>query len=220
MEMVPSPKLRCLLCQRSGETEVTGPLLSKVDVTAHQNCLLFSSGIYCTDSPLFDDLFGFSVEDVMDEVCAKCKKRGATAGCEVKNCSKCYHYPCAIEDVAETVVDSVKGKYQLFCLKHGPGQQQRKGPSSNEGDPAGSASDAKSGSQSKRELILADAETNTPSKKKKILSISSSSGEEEDPGKSLAPIQDSDLDEDLNLKPCPPVSGAIFNATSFEDDIY
>lgn len=29
---------------------------------------LFSSGIYCQNSPEFDDLFGFSVEDVMKEV--------------------------------------------------------------------------------------------------------------------------------------------------------
>lgn len=33
---------------------------------------LFSSGIYCQDSPRFDDLFGFSVKDVLDEV-----KRGS-----------------------------------------------------------------------------------------------------------------------------------------------
>lgn len=32
----------------------------------------FSSGIYCQHSPQFDDLFGFSVEDVMEEV-----KRGS-----------------------------------------------------------------------------------------------------------------------------------------------
>lgn len=29
---------------------------------------LFSSGIFCRSSPQFDDLFGFSVEDVLNEV--------------------------------------------------------------------------------------------------------------------------------------------------------
>lgn len=33
---------------------------------------LFSSGIFCRSSPQFDDLFGFSVTDVMNEV-----KRGS-----------------------------------------------------------------------------------------------------------------------------------------------
>ncbi|XP_061547249.1 PHD finger protein 6 isoform X2 [Phycodurus eques] len=207
--MVPSVMLRCVLCQRGAETEVTGALLTKADVTAHQNCLLFSSGIYCTDSPLFDDLFGFSVEDVREEVkrgskllCAKCKKKGATAGCEVKSCSKCYHYPCAIEDVAETVVDSANGKYLLFCFKHREKPQQRKGGSSNEGDLVGSASAAQSCSPSKRQSILTDMQTNTPSKKMKILSDSSNSEAGEDPSEYLAPIEDSDLDEGLNIKLC------------------
>ncbi|XP_061649330.1 PHD finger protein 6 isoform X2 [Phyllopteryx taeniolatus] len=167
--MVPSVMLRCVLCQRGAETEVTGALLTKGDVTAHQNCLLFSSDIYCTDSPLFDNLFGFSVEDVMGEVkrgskllCAKCKKKGATAGCEVNTCSKCYHYPCAIEDVAETVVDSAKGEYMLFCFKHKEKQQQsKKGGSSNEGDLVGSASAAQSSSPSKRRSMLPDMKKST-----------------------------------------------------------
>ncbi|XP_068184520.1 uncharacterized protein phf11 [Antennarius striatus] len=120
-------KVFCVLCQRSEETKLTGTLSTKKQVTAHQNCLLFSSGICCQNSPQFDDLFGFAVEDVVEEVkrgsklkCSKCKKRGATAGCEVGRCKKSYHYPCAVQDGAVIVEDPVMGTYKLFCLHHIP----------------------------------------------------------------------------------------------------
>ncbi|KAM9710134.1 uncharacterized protein phf11 isoform 2-T2 [Menidia menidia] len=86
---------------------------------------LFSSGIFCTDSPLLDDLFGFSVDDVLDEVkrgsrllCYHCKKKGATAGCENKRCKKSFHYPCAVQGGAEIFEDHQHGKFGLYCLKH------------------------------------------------------------------------------------------------------
>ncbi|XP_037542126.1 uncharacterized protein phf11 [Nematolebias whitei] len=115
----------CLLCQRSEETKITGPLSTKEDVTAHQNCLLFSSGIFCSNTPQFDDLFGFSVQDVKVEVsrgrklfCPWCKKRGGTSGCELRRCKKSFHYPCAIEEGARTFQDKKNEKYGLYCLNH------------------------------------------------------------------------------------------------------
>ncbi|XP_028852408.1 PHD finger protein 11 isoform X2 [Denticeps clupeoides] len=59
--------VRCVLCKIAEENDVTGALATKEDVTAHQNCLLFASGTYCRNTPDFDDLFGFSVEDVKRE---------------------------------------------------------------------------------------------------------------------------------------------------------
>ncbi|XP_062258009.1 PHD finger protein 11-like [Platichthys flesus] len=119
------PVVSCVLCNRSEETTTTGALSIKEEVAAHQNCLLFSSGIYCRDSPQFDDLFGFSVEDVLKEVtrgrklrCHKCKKKGATAGCEVKSCKRSYHYPCAVQEGAKDIEDQVKGSYGLYCFQH------------------------------------------------------------------------------------------------------
>ncbi|XP_008300130.1 suppressor protein SRP40 [Stegastes partitus] len=118
-------KVYCALCNLSEETKITGALSTKDEVTAHQNCLLFSSGICCRNSPEFDDLFGFSVDDVLDEVkrghklpCYFCKKKGATAGCEVKRCKKSYHYPCALKDGARTIEEPDIGCYGLYCLKH------------------------------------------------------------------------------------------------------
>ncbi|XP_008432492.1 uncharacterized protein phf11 isoform X2 [Poecilia reticulata] len=116
---------KCVLCHRLDETKTTGALSKKEQVTAHQNCLLFSSGIFCTDTPEFDDLFGFSIEDVQKEVkrgsklsCRRCKKKGATAGCEVKRCQKTFHYPCAMEMGATTFEDNDNGKYGLYCRLH------------------------------------------------------------------------------------------------------
>ncbi|XP_017265807.1 actin cytoskeleton-regulatory complex protein pan1 [Kryptolebias marmoratus] len=115
----------CILCERSEETKTTGPLSTKEDVTAHQNCLLYSAGIFCSDTPQFDDLFGFSVSDVKREVkrgrklsCSGCRKRGATSGCEVRRCKKSFHYPCAVEREAKLVEDNKNGKYVLYCLQH------------------------------------------------------------------------------------------------------
>ncbi|XP_021453584.2 PHD finger protein 11 isoform X3 [Oncorhynchus mykiss] len=118
-------KVQCVLCLTSAENRTTGPLSTKGYITAHQNCLLYSSGIICKNSPEFDDLFGFSVEDVLKElkrgnrlICYRCKKKGATVGCEVKRCKKSYHYPCAVRDGAQNVDDHTEEKFTLYCLKH------------------------------------------------------------------------------------------------------
>ncbi|XP_050974937.1 PHD finger protein 11-like isoform X2 [Labeo rohita] len=120
-------KIICALCKKSDETKITGPLSSKGSISAHRNCLLFASGIYCKKSPIFDDLFGFEVEDVKKELkrgrrlsCHLCKKIGATAGCDVRRCKRSYHYPCAIEGHARTTEDPSKGRYVLFCKLHDP----------------------------------------------------------------------------------------------------
>ncbi|XP_066497476.1 histone-lysine N-methyltransferase 2D isoform X2 [Hoplias malabaricus] len=121
----PAEAFRCKLCDISDEDEITGPLSAKEGVHAHQNCLLYSSGIYCRESPSYDDLFGFDVEDVKKEIrrgaklkCSFCKKRGATVGCELPSCHRSYHYPCAVKDNSRTVEKQSKGTYMLFCPKH------------------------------------------------------------------------------------------------------
>ncbi|XP_044221641.1 uncharacterized protein phf11 isoform X2 [Thunnus albacares] len=137
VEMGNDRKVSCILCQRSEETRITGALSTKDQITAHQNCLLFSSGIYCQNSPEFDDLFGFSVEDVMKEVrrgnklaCYRCKKKGATAGCEIKRCKKSYHYPCAVQEGAHIVEDDDEGNYTLYCSTHYEEMQRINGSTS------------------------------------------------------------------------------------------
>ncbi|XP_026152100.1 uncharacterized protein phf11 isoform X4 [Mastacembelus armatus] len=132
-------KVSCILCKRCEETEKTGALSTKNEVTAHQNCLLFASKLWCRESPQFDDLFGFSVDDVLEEVnrgkklsCNRCKQKGATAGCEVGRCKKSYHYPCAVEEGAKIIEDSINGKYGLYCTRHH--QNHQSGLNSLDGD--------------------------------------------------------------------------------------
>ncbi|XP_078118353.1 uncharacterized protein phf11 isoform X2 [Sander vitreus] len=127
-------KVCCVLCQLSEETKITGPLSTNDEVTAHQNCLLFSSGLYCRNSPQFDDLFGFFVEDVLSEVkrgskliCNLCKLKGATAGCEVRRCKRSYHYPCAVQDKATIFEDADRGEFGLYCYTHCPQTQENNG---------------------------------------------------------------------------------------------
>ncbi|KAG7331456.1 hypothetical protein KOW79_005425 [Hemibagrus wyckioides] len=122
-----SSDLRCILCKKTDETDITGPLSCKQDTTAHQNCLLYASGIYCKNSPCFDDLFGFDVEDVENEArrgrklkCCFCGKTGATSGCEVKSCKRSYHFPCAHKDQAVLEEDTTNGIFKLYCAKHNP----------------------------------------------------------------------------------------------------
>ncbi|KAK7882412.1 hypothetical protein WMY93_028586 [Mugilogobius chulae] len=50
------------------------------------------------------------------QTCSKCKKKGATVGCEIKCCKKCYHYPCAIEAKAQTFEDKKKGRFGIYCF--------------------------------------------------------------------------------------------------------
>ncbi|XP_028249005.1 uncharacterized protein phf11 isoform X3 [Parambassis ranga] len=123
--MGPEQQVCCLLCQRSEETKTTGALSTKGRVTAHQYCLLFSSNIFCRDSPTFDDLFGFSVEDVEKEEkrgrrlkCSYCDNKGATAGCEVRRCKKSYHYPCAVRAGAQIKENTETGEYGIYCPYH------------------------------------------------------------------------------------------------------
>ncbi|TRY97075.1 hypothetical protein DNTS_027271 [Danionella cerebrum] len=111
-----SRQIICGLCKQPEETKITGPLFSKKDISAHQNCLLFSSGIFCSTSPTDDELFGFALKDT----CHYCERNGATVGCEVKRCKRSYHYPCSIQDQARAIEDTDAGSYTLYCKQHDP----------------------------------------------------------------------------------------------------
>ncbi|KAI3356383.1 hypothetical protein L3Q82_017610, partial [Scortum barcoo] len=235
-EMGSDHKVSCVLCQRSNETVITGPLSTKDQVTAHQNCLLFSSGLYCRNSPQFDDLFGFSVEDVMDEVkrgsklmCSKCKKKGATAGCEVKRCKKSYHYPCAVEDGAKTIEDIVKEEYGLYCEKHNGQAQKNSGSVNGQASSPSTSQTSKNPSESRSSKVILQqlarlcatvtpthpsgciylpSEEDSPSKRKsnawkRRITDNSSDSEEDEVYKEMemfAPVE-SDLDESANSVP-------------------
>ncbi|KAJ8350347.1 hypothetical protein SKAU_G00254770 [Synaphobranchus kaupii] len=126
-------RLFCGFCKSSKESPNTGPLLNKDDVVAHRNCLFFSSNIVNENTPDDDDLLGFQLKDVKEEIkrgsrlkCAKCRKSGATVGCEVKRCTKSYHYPCALDDGAQNIEDVDKGIFKIYCRFHKEGSDTKK----------------------------------------------------------------------------------------------
>uniref|UniRef100_UPI00398F8BB9 uncharacterized protein n=1 Tax=Pristiophorus japonicus TaxID=55135 RepID=UPI00398F8BB9 len=115
----------CQLCLRSGENKETGKLFTDGKLAVHQNCLLFSSNLVTQNSQDFDDFGGFLIKDIKKEIkrgsklkCSLCRKKGATVGCEVKNCKRCYHYPCAIIDNARIIEKEDIGIYRVLCKSH------------------------------------------------------------------------------------------------------
>ncbi|XP_012719670.2 PHD finger protein 11A isoform X1 [Fundulus heteroclitus] len=214
----------CVLCCRSKETKITGTLSTKERITAHQNCLLFSSGIFCTNSPQFDDLFGFSVKDVQREVkrgaklcCSHCRRKGATAGCELKRCKRTFHYPCAVEGGARTFEDDNYGKYGLYCMDHSdqtgsavrrtknPGEAGSSKKKKTNGTPSvfrqlSSCSSDTSGvslSSTKRELSFDDLEEEGSASERKSRKWRKIS-EDSSPDEGLIPPLETDLEESMN----------------------
>ncbi|XP_067849544.1 uncharacterized protein phf11 [Heptranchias perlo] len=115
----------CGLCLRSGQSSQTGKLFTDSRIAVHQNCLLYSSNLVTQNSPDFDDFGGFCITEIEKEIkrgkklyCSLCRKKGATVGCEVKSCRKCYHYPCAIDDMAHMIESEDLEIYRILCKNH------------------------------------------------------------------------------------------------------
>ncbi|XP_072541364.1 uncharacterized protein phf11 [Salminus brasiliensis] len=194
----------CLLCKTDDETETTGPLLSKEDISAHHKCLIYSSGIFCRNSPSFDDLFGFDVKDVKKEYnrgkklkCHLCKQKGATVGCEVKKCKRSYHYPCAVKDRARCLEKKSKGRFMVFCEVHDP-KRHRNSDWANESH----CSTAGSNSSPTKRLRLDDSRGETSSESDSSATLRHkdkkkrrTSGEHSGMDLLLGPIEISDTEE-------------------------
>ncbi|KAL7881328.1 hypothetical protein AOLI_G00081760 [Acnodon oligacanthus] len=201
----PSADVKCILCDLADENETTGALSSKGGISAHQNCLIYSSGIYCKSSPSFDDLFGFDVKDVRQEYirgrklrCHRCGKKGATAGCEMRRCKRSYHYPCAIQDDARAVEKVSKGFFTLYCVKHDPKRirtPERLQVLVNESSRSSAGSNGSKRPRLDSSYVGTSSESDSSthirfqSKKKKYEVVISSSDEPNDPDPMLGPIE-------------------------------
>ncbi|XP_074045196.1 LOW QUALITY PROTEIN: PHD finger protein 11A-like [Macrotis lagotis] len=124
-------KITCDLCPNNDERGILY-VSQNLELIAHQNCLLYSSGLVESESDhpcLEDQDRHFDVELVKEEInrgkrlkCSFCFKKGATVGCDLKKCSKNYHFFCARQDQATIETDEHGGTYKVFCQKHFPGK--------------------------------------------------------------------------------------------------
>ncbi|XP_065758044.1 histone-lysine N-methyltransferase SETDB2 isoform X5 [Muntiacus reevesi] len=115
----------CALCPKDLECSVLYFAQSE-NIAAHENCLLYSSALVeCEDPDSCNNDRNFDVESVKKEIkrgrklkCTYCGKKGATVGCDLKSCSKNYHFFCAKNDHAVLQADGHKGIYKVFCQQH------------------------------------------------------------------------------------------------------
>ncbi|XP_012578720.1 PREDICTED: PHD finger protein 11 isoform X2 [Condylura cristata] len=118
-------KRTCALCPKDLEYSVLYFAQSE-NIAAHENCLLYSSALVeCEDHESHNGDRSFDVESVKKEIyrgrkltCKFCHKKGATVGCDIKACSKNYHFFCAKSDHAVLQTDGSQGIYKVFCRQH------------------------------------------------------------------------------------------------------
>ncbi|CRK97266.1 CLUMA_CG010662, isoform A [Clunio marinus] len=104
----------CMLCKKEGEcsSDEEGRLLYCGHNTwVHTNCALWSAEVY-------EEIDG-SLQNVHSAIsrgrlmkCGKCGGKGATVGCNFKNCGEQYHFQCA-RKICEFGVDK-----RVFCPQH------------------------------------------------------------------------------------------------------
>lgn len=104
----------CMFCKKEGEysSDEEGRLLYCGHNTwVHTNCALWSAEVY-------EEIDG-SLQNVHSAIsrgrlikCSKCGNKGATVGCNFKNCGEQYHFQCA-RSICEFRVDK-----RVFCPQH------------------------------------------------------------------------------------------------------
>lgn len=105
----------CALCKGIGDgrsNEESRMLYGGQNIWVHANCAMWSAEV-------FEEIDG-SLQKVQSAVsrgkhikCAECGQKGATVGCNARNCSEQYHFPCARRANCAFMVDK-----KVFCPKH------------------------------------------------------------------------------------------------------
>ncbi|XP_028640521.1 PHD finger protein 11 isoform X2 [Grammomys surdaster] len=124
-------KRKCALCPEGHEWSQIY-FAPSANIAAHENCLLYSSGLVeCDIHDPPNTARNFDVKSVKKEIrrgrrlkCSFCNKGGATVGCDLSYCKKSYHYICAKKDHAITQVDGDHGTYKVFCPEHPPQEEE------------------------------------------------------------------------------------------------
>ncbi|XP_069463025.1 PHD finger protein 7-like [Ambystoma mexicanum] len=118
----------CFCCRTEDNIEKYGERLidGKGNLSAHYYCLILSSGLW-QEGKEDEGFYGFLLEDIKKEVerastikCCICKKLGASINCDIKKCTKSFHYPCGEE---KQCLFQFFDRFRSYCWEHIPIQK-------------------------------------------------------------------------------------------------
>mmetsp|Transcript_135 Transcript_135/g.248 ORF Transcript_135/g.248 Transcript_135/m.248 type:complete len:222 (-) Transcript_135:478-1143(-) len=121
--------IRCALCDLAEEDVLDGfvePQTIQVGgqprrLFFHQQCLLWSPDVGIEMPDPAGPTIWTHIEDLYARgrklKCTKCKKMGATVGCDVRTCPKNFHFPCALS-LGCKFVEDLNTYNRLFCPLH------------------------------------------------------------------------------------------------------
>lgn len=105
----------CMFCKGVGDgdpNEESRMLYCGQNVWVHANCAMWSAEV-------FEEIDG-SLQKVHSAIsrgrlikCSGCGQKGATVGCNIRNCGEHYHYPCARRSNCAFMIDKT-----VFCPSH------------------------------------------------------------------------------------------------------
>lgn len=111
----PNDTRTCLFCRNTSDGSPTNEsrlLYCGQNSWVHANCAMWSAEV-------FEEIDG-SLQNVHSAIsrgrmikCSECSNKGATVGCNVRNCGEHYHFPCARNAGCAFMTDKT-----VFCPKH------------------------------------------------------------------------------------------------------
>ncbi|XP_025084734.1 uncharacterized protein LOC112558471 isoform X4 [Pomacea canaliculata] len=101
-------KSRCA----SNGLEVGEVVVTPQEVWVHEDCALWSNGVYLVGSRLYGLEEALKVATAT--MCASCRETGAMVGCLHKGCNQNFHYACAVDKDCFLDVEN----FSMLCPKH------------------------------------------------------------------------------------------------------
>lgn len=85
---------KCFLCLKSGDSAISGRILSYDVYWIHLNCALWSAQDIQINDHLVEQVH-MCISKFKHQICSVCKLEGATLQCKFNKCDLNYHYECA-----------------------------------------------------------------------------------------------------------------------------
>lgn len=115
-QRVPSSDTRsCMFCKGCGDGESINEsrlLYCGQNTWVHANCAMWSAEVFEEIDGSLQNVHGAISRGRMIK-CSECGNKGATVGCNVRNCGEHYHFPCARKADCAFMTDKT-----VFCPQH------------------------------------------------------------------------------------------------------